>query len=144
VLDYHAVTYDSNYVAHTQLFNKTDISFSPSFVGGLTLAIQPVKNLNVDILGKYVSRQYMDNTSSRNGSLDPYFVSNLRISYAVPQTLFRELGLQFMLNNILNTKYEPNGSTYSSYDLKSNSVAYDNYYYPMAGINFFAGVTVGF
>ena len=144
VLDYHAVTYDSNYVAHTQIFNKTDISFSPSFVGGVTLTVKPVKNLDIDLLGKYVSRQYMDNTSSKTGSLDPYFVSNLRINYVVPQTLFRELGLQFMLNNIFDARYEPNGSTYSSFDLKSNRVAYDNYYYPMAGINFFAGVTVGF
>lgn len=144
VLDYHAVSYDSDYVKHTQVFNKTDISFSPTFVGGLTLSVKPVKNLNIDLLGKYVSRQYMDNTSNEAGSLDPYFVSNLRINYVVPQTLFRELGLQFMLNNIFDAKYEPNGSTYSSYDLKNNRVVYDNYYYPMAGINFFAGVTIGF
>lgn len=144
VLDYRAVTYDSSNTAHTQTFKKTDISFSPSFVGGLTLSAKPIKNLNIDLLGKYVSRQYMDNTSNTEASLDPYFVSNLRINYVVPQTLFRELGIQFMLNNIFNAKYTPNGSTYSSYDLQSNRVAYDSYYYPMAGINFFAGVTVGF
>jgi iron complex outermembrane receptor protein len=144
VLDYHAIAYDSAGATHIQVFNKTDISFSPSFVGGLTLSVKPVKNLNIDLLGKYVSRQYMDNTSNKDGSLDPYFVSNLRIHYVVPQPLFRELGVQFMLNNIFDTKYEPNGSTYSSYDLKTNRVAYDNYYYPMAGINFFAGVTIGF
>jgi len=144
VLDYHAVTYDGDAAAHTQVFNKTDISFSPSFVGGFTLTVKPVKNLNIDVLGKYVSRQYMDNTSNMDGSLDPYFVNNLRINYVVPQPLFRELGLQFMLNNVFNVKYEPNGSTYSSYDLASNRVVYDSYYYPMAGINFFAGVTIGF
>ncbi|MEI3798657.1 MULTISPECIES: TonB-dependent receptor [unclassified Chitinophaga] len=144
VLDYHAITYDAGYTPHTQVFNKTDISFSPSFVGGLTLTVKPVKDLNIDVLGKYVSRQYMDNTSNVAGSLDAYFVNNLRINYVVPQPLFRELGLQFMLNNIFNVKYEPNGSTYSSYDQASNRVVYDNYYYPMAGINFFAGVTIGF
>ncbi len=106
--------------------------------------MKPVKNLNIDVLGKYVSRQYMDNTSNVAGSLDAYFVNNLRINYVVPQPLFRELGPQFMLNNIFNVKYEPNGSTYSSYDQASNRVVYDNYYYPMAGINFFAGVTIGF
>jgi len=144
VLDYNAVTYDSLYAPHTQTFSKTDISFSPSFVGGFTLSVKPARNLNVDLLGKYVSRQYMDNTSSKAGSLDPYFVSNLRINYVVPQPLFRELGLQFMLNNIFDTKYTPNGSTYPGYDLKSGAVTYDSYYYPMAGINFFAGVTIGF
>ncbi|WP_106529643.1 TonB-dependent receptor [Chitinophaga niastensis] len=144
VLDYNATSYDSNYIAHTQQYNKTDISFSPTFVGGFTLSAKPIKNLNIDLLGKYVSRQYMDNTSNARGSLNPYFVSNLRFNYIVPQTLFRELGVQLLLNNILNAKYEPNGSTYSSFDLKTNRVAYDSYYYPMAGLNFFVGLTIGF
>ncbi|MFY0254890.1 TonB-dependent receptor [Chitinophaga sp. 30R24] len=143
-LNYHSVTYDENYEPHTEVFNKTNISFSPTFVGGITLTAKPVRNLNIDLLGKYVSRQYMDNTSNVSGSLDPYFVSNLRLNYEVPQHLFRELGLQFMLNNIFNKKYAPNGSTYPSFDLANNRVAYDNYYYPMAGTNFFAGITIGF
>jgi iron complex outermembrane receptor protein len=49
-----------------------------------------------------------------------------------------------MLNNIFNKKYEPNGSTWPYFDTNSNRVVYDNYYYPMAGTNFFAGVTIGF
>ncbi|HVI45018.1 MAG TPA: TonB-dependent receptor, partial [Chitinophaga sp.] len=144
VLDYNAVTYDSNSVAHTQVYSKTDISFSPSFVGGYTLTARPLKGLTVDLMGRYVSRQYLDNTSGKEASLDPYFTSNLRFNYLVPQPLFRELGVQLLLNNIFNTLYEPNGSAYSSYNLKTNKVAYDTYYYPMAGFNFFVGLTVGF
>ncbi|QJB42171.1 TonB-dependent receptor [Chitinophaga oryzae] len=144
VLDYNAISYDSNYVTHTQTYNKTDISFSPAFVGGYMLTARPLKNLTIDLIGKYVSRQYMDNTSSKAGSLDPYYVNNLRFNYVVPQPLFRELGVQLLLNNIFDAKYEPNGSTYSSYDLKQNRVVYDSYYYPMAGFNFFVGVNVGF
>ncbi|RFS24860.1 TonB-dependent receptor [Chitinophaga silvatica] len=143
VLDYHAVTYDENADVHTQVINKANISFSPAFVGGATFTARPVKDLNIDLIGKYVSRQYMDNTSNIAGSLDPYFVSNLRINYLVPQKLFRELGLQFMLNNIFNKKYEPNGSTWPYFDASQNKVIYDNYYYPMAGTNFFAGITIG-
>ncbi|WP_089893941.1 TonB-dependent receptor [Chitinophaga arvensicola] len=143
VLDYHAVSYDAVEHEHTIVFNKTDISFSPAFVGGFTLTVKPIKNLNVDVLGKYVSRQYMDNTSNKAGSLDPYFVNNLRVNYVVPQPLFRELGLQFMVNNIFDVKYTPNGSTYSSFDTDNNKMTYYSYYYPMAGINFFAGITIG-
>ncbi|RBL94138.1 TonB-dependent receptor [Chitinophaga flava] len=144
VLDYNAISYDSNEVAHTETYKKTNISFSPSFVGGYTLTARPLKGLTVDLIGKYVSRQYLDNTSSKDASLNPYYVSNLRFNYVVPQPLFRELGLQLMLNNIFNKKYEPNGSTYSAYDLKQNKVVYDTYYYPMAGFNCFVGVSVGF
>lgn len=144
VLDYSAVTYDGEGETHVQLIKRANISFSPSFVGGATLTARPLQRLNIDLVGKYVSRQYMDNTGNKEGSLDPYFVSNLRINYSVPQKLFRELGLQFMLNNIFNKKYEPNGSTWPYFDTNSNRVVYDNYYYPMAGTNFFAGVTIGF
>ncbi|GEP91448.1 TonB-dependent receptor [Chitinophaga terrae (ex Kim and Jung 2007)] len=144
VLDYSAVTYDGAGEAHVQLIKRANISFSPSFVGGATLTARPLQRLNIDLVGKYVSRQYMDNTGNKEGSLDPYFVSNLRINYSIPQKLFRELGLQFMLNNIFNKKYEPNGSTWPYFDTNSNRVVYDNYYYPMAGTNFFAGVTIGF
>lgn len=62
----------------------------------------------------------------------------------MPQPLFRELGVQLLLNNIFDAKYEPNGSTYNSYDLQQSKVVYSNYYYPMAGFNFFVGVNVGF
>lgn len=144
VLDYSAVTYDGDKNAHTQLIKKANTSFSPAFVGGATLTARPINHLNIDLVGKYVSRQYMDNTGNKAGSLDPYFVSNMRINYSIPQKLFRELGVQFMVNNIFNKKYEPNGSTYPYFDTDKNSVVYDNYYYPMAGTNFFAGVTIGF
>ncbi|WP_160711934.1 TonB-dependent receptor [Chitinophaga solisilvae] len=144
VLDYNAVTYDEEKKAHTQHFSKTDISFSPSFVGGYTLTARPFKGFTADLLGRYVSRQYLDNTSNAIASLDPYFVSNLRFNYVVPQPLFRDLSLQLMLNNIFNKKYEPSGSTWSYFDTENNKVGYSNYYYPMAGFNFFVGVNIGF
>ncbi|CAL1516928.1 TonB-dependent receptor [Chitinophaga sp. MM2321] len=144
VLDYNAISYDSDDVAHTVIYKKANISYSPAFVGGYTLSARPFRGFTADLLGKYVSRQYMDNTSTKEASLNPYFVSNLRFSYVVPQPLFRELSVQLLLNNIFDTKYEPNGSTYSYYDLTANRVAYDTYYYPMAGFNGFVGINIGF
>ena len=42
---------------------NADISFSPSVIGGLTLNFIPVKNAEISLMSKYVSRQYLDNTS---------------------------------------------------------------------------------
>ncbi|NIG53544.1 TonB-dependent receptor [Chitinophaga sp. Cy-1792] len=142
VLNFSGVYYDANYDAHTLEFGNTNISFSPAFVGGYMFTAKPIKNLNIDLLGKYVSRQYMDNTGNKASSLNPYFVSDLRFNYIIPQPLFRELGVQLMLNNIFNNLYEPNGSTYGTY--VNGKVQPDNYYYPMAGFNFFFGVNIGF
>jgi iron complex outermembrane receptor protein len=143
VKDYVAYMY--NYDAgkeDTIAYGNRDISFSPAVVGGYTLSIQPVKNLQLDILGKYVSRQYLDNTGSKGRSLDPYYTNDVRLRYTVPQNLFKELGLQLMVNNVFNKKYEPNGATYTW--IENGETVSDNYYYPMAGTNFMVGLNVAF
>lgn len=121
---------------------NTDISFSPAVVAGYTLSVKPVKNLVIEWLGKYVSKQYLDNTSTEDATLPSYFVSDARINYLVPQKLFKELGLQLMLNNIFNRKYVANGYTYTYF--ASNQVAAENGYYPMATFNVLAGVHISF
>lgn len=126
----------------TIAYGNKDIAFSPNVIAGYTLTIQPIKNLRVDLLGKYVGRQYLDNTGSKERSLNGYYTSDVRLAYAVPQNLFKELGLQFMVNNVFNKKYEPNGATYTW--IADGKVVSDNYYYPMAGTNFMVGLNVAF
>ncbi|WP_343690296.1 TonB-dependent receptor [Chitinophaga sp.] len=126
----------------TLVSRSSNIAFSPAFVGGYTLTAKPVKHLELSLLGKYVSRQYLDNTGEKERSLDGYYTNDLRINYIVPQKLFRELGIQFMLNNIWNAMYSPNGYTYIHRE--NGQLISTNGYYPMAGRNFFAGINIGF
>ena len=138
-------TYVDNWDSGSQdtvFYKSSTIAFSPSFVGGYTLSARPVKRLELSLTGKYVSRQYLDNTEAKERSLEGYYTNDLRFTYSVPQKLFKELGLQFMLNNIFNKKYSPNGWTYAS--VQGGKTVSDNGYYPMAGTNFFAGITVAF
>ena len=119
---------------------STDISFSPSIVGFASIDFQPVKGLMISAPMKYISRQYLDNTSNKERSLDAYFLQDLRLSYTVRNLLVREAGIIFQLNNVFNRKYEANGYTYS-YQY-GGSVTTENFYYPMAGINFMAGLNI--
>jgi iron complex outermembrane receptor protein len=135
------MNYDTN-EEESRHFSKTDIAFSPNAVAGYTFTVTPVKNLDISVIGKYVSKQYMDNTSNKASQLDAYYVNNLRFIYLVPQPLFKELGLQFALNNVFDTKYSPNGATFPA--IENGVIVPYNYYYPMAGINFFAGVNISF
>lgn len=125
-------------------YRNTDIAFSPWLVAGYTVTAKPLPRLEIDWIGKYVSRQYMDNTSAQDADtkLNDYFVSNLRFNYTVPQRLFKEVGLQLMLNNLFNRLYEPSGSTYAY--IADGKIAADNYYSPMAGFNVMAGVHLAF
>ncbi|MEP6845169.1 MAG: TonB-dependent receptor plug domain-containing protein [Panacibacter sp.] len=119
---------------------NTDISFSPSVIAGGNINFMPFKNAELSLLGKYVGRQYMDNTENKNRSLHAYYVQDVRAIYNVKNLLFKEIGFILQVNNIFNKKYEPNGYTYPY--IYDGSLINDNYYYPMAGTNFMFSVNV--
>ena len=56
---------------------KTNLSFSPGINIGSTIRYMPVKGLTISLYSKYIGRQYIDNTSTKSRSLDPWFVNNL-------------------------------------------------------------------
>jgi len=120
--------------------NNTDISFSPSVIGAYTLNIIPVKNGEISLLGKYVGRQYLDNTQDISRSLNPYFVQDVRLTYTIKNKVFKEWNIIGSVYNIFNKKYEPNGYTYSYVSAAKTTT--ENYYFPMAGTNFMAGINI--
>lgn len=136
---------------HTQVLRNRDISFSPRIVAGSTLSAYLLKAMEVSLISKYVGKQYLDNTQNESRKLDPYWVNNILIQYSLLPSVFnkssrfsmREIRIQVLLNNILNTLYENNGYTFSEVyqDQENNRTRVDyNYYYPQAGFNFLIGL----
>ena len=117
----------------TESFEQTDLSFSPRWVCGATLNVHLARNLDLSLINKYVSRQYLDNTSRKSRSLDPFLVQDLRVSYRILPNFMKEILLIGEVNNLLNVEYEPNGYTFSYYF--GGSLQTENYYFPMAGTN---------
>ncbi len=120
----------------------TDISFSPDIIAGSNLSYLPLKNLKISLISRYVGRQYIDNTSSKNHSLDPYFVNDIKISYSIKTNLLKRIDLWLSLNNILNTEYETNAWVYRYY--YDNAEYEMNGYFPQAKFNLMAGVGLKF
>jgi iron complex outermembrane receptor protein len=87
-----------------------------------------------------VSRQYLDNTGNEARSLDPFYVQDLRLSYTIRSKKLKELNLIGQVNNLFNTAYEPNGYTFSY--IYGGQQTTENYYFPMAGINYMIGVNI--
>jgi iron complex outermembrane recepter protein len=104
------------------------------------LNLIPFRNGLINLSGKYVSRQYLDNTSNKTRSLDPYFVQDLRLSWQLPIPLFKSTELIAQVNNMLNNSYEANGYSFS-YQLEGRQVA-ENFYFPMAGTNILVGLNI--
>ncbi|MDX9696556.1 MAG: TonB-dependent receptor, partial [Bacteroidales bacterium] len=120
----------------------TDISFSPSIVANSDLMVEPVKNLRINFITKYVGKQYIDNTSTDEKSLNPYLVSDLKLSYSIKIKGIDELSFNLLINNLFNHEYESNAWVYS-YIYENREYSMDGYF-PQAGINIMGGIRVRF
>jgi iron complex outermembrane receptor protein len=123
----------------TKFYEKPTIAFSPAAVGGATISFMPLKNSEISFLSKYVSRQYLDNTAQKSRSLDPYFVQDIRLTYALKPGHIKNVNIILQLNNVFDTNYEANGYTFS---YVYGGLTTENYYFPMAPFNCMLGVNI--
>jgi iron complex outermembrane recepter protein len=94
----------------------------------------------LNLLSKYVGRQYLDNTSNQARSLDPYFTQDVRARYSFKKAWMKNVSITGQVNNVFNRLYEPNGYTFSY--LVANELTTENYYFPMAGTNWTLGLNI--
>ncbi|MCF8408232.1 MAG: TonB-dependent receptor [Crocinitomicaceae bacterium] len=121
--------YTQKVIEHT----NTDLAFSPTVnaFGGINYVY---KGLTCNWTTKYVGRQYLDNTSDVNRSLNPFSFSNLLFSFVIPTKVLKEATIGLQVNNLFNTMYENNGYTFSY--IYAGQMTTENFYYPQAGRNF--------
>ena len=130
-------------------YGKTNISFSPSFVGSNAIIYQPSEKISLLLLSKYVGKQYMGNTDQPNSILESYFVNDLNITYSLkPEKIFQSISINFLINNILNKEYISNGYYYTyddTWSVPGQIKTLDGAgYYPQATRNFLAGLVFEF
>ncbi|MCF4100426.1 TonB-dependent receptor [Gillisia sp. M10.2A] len=128
---------------------KTNISFSPEIVASNMISYQPLKNLQIGLLSKYVGEQYMGNIDSETSILDSFFVNDLNVFYELPDfSVFKSVIVSGLVNNIFNAEYESNGYFYTYDDDYSNPGTITTIegagFYPQAGTNFLLGLTLKF
>lgn len=125
----------------------TNIAFSPDVIAGGNITLLPLKKLQVSLLSKYVGKQYMGNIDSKNSTLDAYFINDLNVNYEwnINKGL-KSIVFSALVNNLFDVEYESNGYFYTYDDDSSGSViTYEGAgFYPQAGINFLAGMTLKF
>jgi len=124
----------------SNFYASTDIAFSASTIAGGSINITPVKNAEINLISKYVSRQYLDNTSKKSRSLDPYYTQDIRLSYLLEGKVLKATRIIVQLNNVFSKKYEPNGYSFSY--IYGGSLTTENYYFPMATFNCMVGLSV--
>jgi len=123
-------------------YTSTDIALSPSAVGAGTLAFLPIKNIELSLLSKYVSKQFLDNTQNEGRKLNPYYTQDVRAIYTFHIKFLKEANIVLQVNNVFDKKYEPNGYTYNY--ISGGQLVVNNYYFPMAGTNFMTAIDLKF
>lgn len=145
---------DWNYLGQHQVkFENTDILMSPSLVGMADVTVRPFvfsdNSLNsayVSLNGKYVGKQYYDNTSSSERMIPAYFVADLSAGYEVPLRKFYAgfqderkesvLNFSFHIRNLFNNMYYADAWLWRAYFQQEDAFYTDTGIYPQAPVNF--------
>jgi len=115
-------------------YSGTPLPFSPPLVSGFELSYTPFDVFEIVFNGKYVDRQYLDLTGSKQKSLDPYFINNVRLMYTIKAKLLDVCRFSLQINNLFNVHYASNGYIWDDVP----------YFYPQAGIHLMAGIDLQF
>ncbi len=127
-------------------YKSTNIPYSPNVIAN-SLFLFKYKSFNAGLQSSYVGKQYLDNTSSDNRSIDAYFVNNLRLGYDFKIKGLKQLSVALLINNLFNEEYESNGWAWSEYYRNEDGgleLSSGAGYYPQAGTNVMANLSITF
>ena len=141
------VDYVTNLNGQSVNLGDTDISFSPKLISSVQISYDPSPDFNISLLNKFVGEQYMSNTESDFSRLDSYTTADLSIKYKFDKTsLFSDIVVTAMINNIFNVEYVSNGYYYTYDDTWSDpnliTTIEGTGYFPQATRNFLLGITI--
>ncbi|MGB8358412.1 MAG: TonB-dependent receptor, partial [Bacteroidales bacterium] len=82
------------------------------------------------------------NTMIDNRKINPYFVSNISAGYKIHLQRSGEILLRLSVNNVFNAVYENNayGGMWAEDSIEKTWA----YFFPQAGINYMAGISLSF
>lgn len=139
-VDYNTSDGTSEY--KSRVLGTVDIAYSPSATGSSDFTVSLNPALDFHLISKYVGKQYFDNTMNSERLIEPYFVNSARIDFEPVSGRLKGTGLQLLVNNIFNTKYESNA--YGGNWFEDGTERSWSYYFPQAGVNFMLKLSVKF
>ncbi len=144
---------------------NTDLALSPNVIAGAELSYDFLNEISrqslvIGLMNKYVSDQFIDNTSNENTMLPSYFFSDLRLSYDLSAAgPFENILLTVLVRNLWDADFSSNAWTYryrsAGYDgrpddpytrLENADTSIYNLtgFYPQAGRNILVGLRLRF
>ena len=139
-------------------YGRTTMLMSPSITSMARVAFSPwrgiasnsLKTTTLSIDGKFVGKQYLDNTMTDSRSIPAYFVSNLSLSHDFRLSRHSDpeegslLRLSFHVSNLFNNMYYADGWCWKNIMESDGSVVDGIGIYPQAPLNFMFKVGYSF
>ena len=127
----------------TMTYGKTTMLMSPSMTGMARLNFTPfcnvcnnsLKTTMLSIGGKYVGRQYLDNTMTESRSIPAYFTADLSLMHEFDMNC-GNLSLGLYVNNLFNNKYYADGWCWKNYMESEGTIVDGIGIYPQAPANY--------
>ena len=137
IRDYTSYVAIDDYSGRTHAVNygKTQMLLSPSVIGMGKITIYPWKNGTFTLDGKYVGKQYIDNSMREKMAIPAYFVSSLSLSHKFSWNK-ASLTLGAYVNNLFNRLYYASGWRWEEYNEASGTITAGVGVYPQAPRNF--------
>jgi len=96
-------------------YENTPMLLSPSVVGMGRVEVDPFQGWPLTLSGKYVGKQYWDNTGCADRCIPSFFVTDLALSHNFPLS-GGSLGVSLYVNNLLNREYYAYAWVYRAWD----------------------------
>ncbi len=152
---YSMPVYDDDYYLVDRIvtnYGTTNLLLSPSVIGMARLSFTPFRTVShnslrtttLSLTGKYVGKQYLDNTSSDDRMIPGYFVAYLALTHEFDLKAGK-LGIGGYINNLFNNMYYSDGwvSMEAYRGDEANPVTYTGIF-PQAPINFMLKLSYSF
>ncbi|MEP6795460.1 MAG: TonB-dependent receptor, partial [Saprospiraceae bacterium] len=139
----------------------SQIAFSPNFLGSLSGDFKFISTqtheISINATGRYIGKQFVDNTSREASGLDSYVVTDVGLQWIWHNEWAEQFKLGLFLRNAFNEEYESNGWIYrfrsDSYDPRPDdpyagseggSLYHEKGYFPQAGRNMYVNLSLTF
>ena len=144
IADYTSYVPYENYSGTVPVhYGKTTMLMSPSVIGMGRLSFMPGRNWLLSVDGKYVGKQYLDNSMREEMAIPQYFVMDAQIQKSFPVGP-GNLQVAFYVHNLLNHMYYASGWRWESISLDDGTLYTGVGVYPQAPINFMLKVRFSF
>lgn len=136
IADYTSyVPYEDYSDTHPVHYGRTTMLMSPSAIGMARVSVVPWHGALLTLDGKYVGRQFLDNSMRESLAVPAYYVVGLSLGQSFALRC-GTLSVTAYVNNLLNHLYYAAGWRYETYDPVSGRITTGVGVYPQAPRNF--------